>query len=70
MCTEKRKWPEEIQNERKLTIEELRKYKGCERLSVEEATRVCDELYRLSLLCYTHYSKNHNKRHNNGTGSI
>jgi hypothetical protein len=58
MCSE-----EEIQSglpkkERKLTISELRKYKGFENINDNDAEIVTEELYQLSLLCWSIYKSN------------
>lgn len=43
---------ESIENPRKLTIEQLRKFKGLENLSDKRALEIIDGLYKASILTY------------------
>lgn len=48
--------------ERKLTIAELRKYEGFENISDSAAGQITEELYQLSLLCFSIYKSFIQKR--------
>ena len=70
MCSE-----EEIQTGlnkkgRKLSISELRNYKGFENISNADSAIIIEELYQLSLLCYSIYKSNIYKKYCNGSGSV
>jgi uncharacterized protein (DUF2225 family) len=67
MCSE-----EEIQSglqkkERKLTVSELRKYKGFENISDNDAEIITEGFYQLSLLCYSIYKSKTSNNHDNGS---
>jgi len=42
----------------KLTIEKLRKYKGCENIDDAEAQEIIDGLYHLSIVIFRNFKKN------------
>ena len=54
---------------RTLTIEDLRKYPGCEKYSNEEAQNVIDTLYKLSLISYCIYEQEMEKELTEGVKS-
>ncbi len=46
---------------KRLTVSKLKKYKGFEQIGEEEATKIIEGLYQLSLLTYAIYQNNSNK---------
>lgn len=63
--------PDSLQKKgRKLTVEELRKYKGFEKISRKEAEIITDELFQLSLLCNFIYQAKRLKMNEHGTGNV
>jgi len=56
-------YADNLDNPKKLTVEQLRSYKGCEKVSDSDALEIIDGLYKFSIIIYKIYA-------NNGTGTI
>ena len=70
MLTEKTDRKDFPEKRRKLTILELKQFKGFENIGNDEAEIIAEELYQLSLLCYEIQMNKQTKKDEYGTGHV
>jgi len=70
MFTEKTDRKDFPEKRRKLTILELKQFKGFENIGNDEAEIIAEELYQLSLLCYEIQMNKQTKKDEYGTGKV